>query len=325
MDISYLLWWQGIRESLPEVVEHFFVVVSALAVHNALVLIPCLLFWCLDKRAGRYLILTFSIGTLLNQLIKNTVCCYRPWIRDAAVRPAEGALAEATGYSFPSGHTQGAACLFGSIGWYYRKRWPALLALCSAFVLLVGFSRNFLGVHTPQDVLVALAEGVVVLLVVERLLAWIDEADGRDARVLVVCLTGVAAYMLYVWLKPYPMDYDAAGALVVDPVVMQVDCFKAAGVFLGAMLGWFLEKRYVNFAVDPRAMGWKRLLVRFAIGMAVLVACHLAPRVFLLVGTDERIYEFAKNFSTFLGGVYVAPLVFSAVERRRSRREEPLS
>lgn len=314
MDISYLLWLQGIREALPPVVEDFFVAVSALANNKALAVLPCLLFWCFDKRAGRYMLLSFSFGTLLNQLVKNTVCCLRPWMRSPLVHPSPAALPEATGYSFPSGHTQGVTSLFGALGWYHRRRLPRLFALCCAFVLVVAFSRNFLGVHTPQDVLVAMLEGAFVIWALDRLLEWVDDGTGRDLVVLLACLAFAVIYLAFVALRPYPLEYDAAGSLLFDPVDMQVDCFKSGGVFVGAMLGWFLERRTLDFEVDARKLGAKRVALRVVIGLAVAGVMLLATKL-LPASLDVRISEFVEHFLVFMGGVYVAPAAFCAVER----------
>lgn len=319
MDIAYLVWLQGIRESLPSAVEQFFITVSAIAISNALIVIPCLLYWCLDKRAGQYLVFTFSIGTLINQFVKNTVCCYRPWIRNDALHPVVEALDDATGYSFPSGHTQSSVALIGGLGWYYRKRWRVLFVLCWVFVALVAFSRNYLGVHTPQDVVVALVEGILVLVLVERLLAWVEEERGRDLWVLVVSLVFVVAFVVYVTCKPYPTDFDEVGSILVDPIIMQEDCFKSAGVFAGAMLGWFLERRCLSFEVCPERHGWKRMALRFAVGIAVTFVFHVAARPLLMAGIDLRWYELIKNFLTIFAAAFVGPVAFCALERRARR------
>jgi len=316
MDITYLLWLQGIRESLPSVIEQFFVIVSAVAVSKALVIIPCLLYWCFDKRAGQFALFTFSLGTLLNQFVKNTVCCYRPWIRDSAVHPAQAALKEATGYSFPSGHTQGATDLFGAIGWWYRSRSRALFAACGLFVLAVGFSRNFLGVHTPQDVLVAMLEGVLAIALVSWLLSWVEQAPGNDLRFTVIAMVAVVLYVAYVMLRPYPMDYDAAGALLVDPVDMQVDCFKAAGVFGAAVLGWYLERRFLSFEVGLKELGWKRVIVRVVVSLIVAALMYVACKPLGAVIVDERWFELVKNFVLVFSLAFVCPVAFCAIEQR---------
>ena len=315
MDISYLLWLQGVREALPSFVEQFFVIISAIAASSALIVLPCLLYWCLDKRGGEFLLFSFSLGALCNQFIKNTVCAYRPWIRSADIRPAAGALEGATGYSFPSGHVQASATLLGATGWRYRRRWPWLNVAMWVFVLLVAFSRNFLTVHTPQDVVVALVESIAMIAATSALLNWIDEREGGDAVFLVASLVLGIIYVAYVALKPYPMDYDAAGNLLVDPFEMQIDCFKSGGVFLGAVLGWFLERRLIGFEI-ARRMGLKRILLRLGVGMAVVAVLHIAPRVLLVFGTPETWYELVKNFFTVFGATFVAPLAFTAVEHR---------
>lgn len=318
MDISFLIWLQGIRETLPPIVEQFFAIVSAIAVSNALIVIPCILFWCIDKRAGQFMLFSFSIGVMCNQLIKNTVCCYRPWIRSPEVHPSQKALAEATGYSFPSGHTQASVNLFGSLGWCFRKRSRLVLILCWLFVLLVAFSRNFLGVHTPQDVLAGLLEGVLVIAATSRLVLWVDEANGRDVRVLVVALVLAAGFFAYITLKPYPLDYDTAHNLLVDPEAMQVDCYKSTGLFVGCVLGWFLERRMLSFEVNPKEMVWWQMARRFAIGIVVVLAFYLGSKMLAHTGMSEGWCELAKSFFTAFAAVFLAPAAFCAVERKHS-------
>ena len=322
MDISYLLWLEGIRTSLPGFVETLFVVISAIAASSALIIIPCLLYWCLDKRGGELLLFSFTIGTMVNQLVKNTVCAYRPWIRSEALNPSQGALPEATGYSFPSGHTQTAATVIGAFGWRYRRKWPWLNVACWAFVVLVAFSRNFLGVHTPQDVLVAILESVAVIFASTRLLEWVDESRGNDRTVAIVAAVFTVVYLLYILLKPYPMTYNEAGELLVSPQAMQVDCFKSGGIFAGAIIGWYLERTYIGFeGTDKR--DWKRIAVRLVVGLAVVAILHNVPKVLSITGMDIRWLEFLKNFctgfaATFAGPPDAAPAMRFAQEIKKS-------
>lgn len=315
MDLDYLLFLQGVREVMPAIVTQFLVVVSAIIVSPALIILPCIFYWCIDKRAGQFVVFSLAISGLINQLVKNIVCCYRPWIRNASIHPHADAIGEATGYSFPSGHTQTAAAIVGSLGYYFRKSHKWAFILSWVLVALVAFSRNYLGVHTPQDVLVALVEGALVILLVEPLMRWVDAREGRDAIIVAAALVIGVAFLVFVTVKPYPMDYDASGALLVDPKAMQVDCYTSGGVFMGGFLGWFLERRFVGFSVD-RSEGWKFFARRLLIGIVITAAFHFIPNMLATVGVGPEWIKFVKFFATVISATFVAPAAFVAVERR---------
>ena len=65
-----------------------------------------LIFWCVDKRQGYYVFLVGALGTVCNQFLKLAFRIPRPWVLDPDFQIVEAARADATGYSFPSGHTQ---------------------------------------------------------------------------------------------------------------------------------------------------------------------------------------------------------------------------
>ena len=118
---------------------------------NTALVIMALIYWCVSREFGSYFLMGWSGNRLANGMLKVTVCAYRPWIRDARVVPYGDAITTATGYSFPSGHTMNAATVFG--GGAVRRDLPRLLrVMLGILVLLVAFSCNYLGVHTPQDV-----------------------------------------------------------------------------------------------------------------------------------------------------------------------------
>ena len=302
MDIDYLLAFQGVREALGPVTEEFVVLLSTglLAVAFAAAL---LIYWLVDKRQGIYLLFSYSAGSLVNQTIKNSACVYRPWIRDARITPSASAMASASDYSFPSGHTQTAVSVFGGIAWLRRHERAAVSVVCVVACVVVALSRNYLGVHTPQDVLVAAVVGIAGLWVADRTLSWVDEKPSRDVTVLICGLAIGIAFVLYISLKSYPMDY-ASGELLVDPAKMTVSGYRVFGVYGGCLVGWFAERRLVRF--DVHASRRERIL-------RIVLSAVLAGIGYLVVGAacgavaGTAGEKFGGAFAAVLAAVWLGP------------------
>ena len=265
MDIQYLLWLQELRNATGGVFDEFFNALSKFAV-DIMPFLPFVVFWCADKKWGYRFITTWGIGEIVNGIIKLTVCAYRPWIRSDLIEPAGDSKVAATGYSFPSGHTMVATATYGTtIAWQKdKRRWLAIL--CGVIIALTGFSRNFLGVHTPQDVIVGLCETIVIILVVGFVQ---KKVDGNEKTIDILTLAGVVIVVLtliYIMVKPYPMDY-VDGKLLVDPQSMMNDTFKACGAFLGFLTGSYIDRHYIKYEIP---VGASSLPILTCIGAAIM-------------------------------------------------------
>lgn len=325
MDLAYLHLLQDLRNALPGFVETFFVLLSLVGDGPALVALALIVYWCLDKRVGQHAITALAIGTYVNQFLKNIVCVYRPWIRDPTIVPAEQALDGARGYSFPSGHTSGTASAFGSLAWQERKERRWVVVAGAAVTALMMFARNYLGVHTPQDVLVGLLIAVLSVVAAERLHAWVDRHDdelagdtptGRHDRiVLAAAVVIAAATMVFVVLKAYPLDY-VGGELLVDPEEMRKGCFEAAGLWLGWALGWAMERRHVNFSTE--GIDLRRRLMRGVIGVAIVGAAYLAGGLVFKAVPPHNVAKLVQYFLVAFLATFAAPLAFATLERRNA-------
>ena len=149
-------------------------------------------FWCVSKREGYYLMIVGFFGTVINQFLKILCCVPRPWIKDPDFTNVESARAEATGYSFPSRHTQNAVATYGGIARYTRRGW--LRVVLVVLTVLIAFSRMYLGVHTPLDVGVA---AVIAVALVFALYPLMERSDSRHG-----VMGAVLAVMLAVGLRP---------------------------------------------------------------------------------------------------------------------------
>ena len=253
MDISILLALQDFRNGVGACLVSFMTKMSFIGEMNTVLIIMALIYWCVSKGFGQYLLLGWSANRVVNGFLKVTACIYRPWIRDVRIVPDSNALAEATGYSFPSGHSMNAASLYG--GGAIRKELPgALRIVLGVIVALIAFSRCFLGVHTPQDILVGTGAGLLVMWLTVKLIAWVEAHPGKDILVMCVGIAISVAVAVFAAVKSYPADYDAAGKLLVDGAKMANDTYKGVGWGIGFLMGWILERRYIRFSTDVHMM-----------------------------------------------------------------------
>ncbi|EWG09772.1 phosphatase PAP2 family protein [Cytobacillus firmus] len=103
-----------------------------------------------------FMVLSSGLGALFNLLLKWIFKRERPDIRP---------LIEEQGFSFPSGHSMGSFIFYGSLAYMIihlakRKRWKAAwTVLLGCFIIMIGLSRIYLGVHFPSDVIAGFAAG----------------------------------------------------------------------------------------------------------------------------------------------------------------------
>ena len=99
--------------------------------HNGLV------YWCISKRAGAFMLLNFTSSYMMNQTLKSIFCINRPFLLDLRIQP----YTTATGYSFPSGHNmQGTAVYSSAAIWQKRRKW--FVGICVFVILFTAFGRN---------------------------------------------------------------------------------------------------------------------------------------------------------------------------------------
>ena len=271
MDIGILLALQDFRNGTGAFLAGFLSKMTWLGETGTVIVILALIYWCVSKDFGAYFLMGWGSNRLVNGLLKVTVCAYRPWIRDARVVPYGNSITTATGYSFPSGHTMNAATVFGG-GAVRKDIPPALRAVLGLLVLLVGFSRNYLGVHMPQDVLAGAVAGTLVMYLTMKLMQWVKAHPEKD--LLVVCIgVGLAIIVaIYAAVKPYPVDTDATGKVLVEGAKMANDTFKGVGWCIAFLTGWILERRFVQFSTDISMM---KRITRLTVGLLSYYAVSL--------------------------------------------------
>jgi membrane-associated phospholipid phosphatase len=225
--------------------------VSMFAV-DYLILFAVFYYWICNKRDGLYTLVSYYFCMVFTPLIKLTACVYRPWIRDSRIIPAGDAISTATGYSFPSGHTSTATPLAGGMAINTWKKIKPISIVFIIFILLTMFSRNYLGVHTPQDVLTGFLLSILSLYLTSKLFKYLADHPEKENILLAGGFVFCCLAIVYITLKPYPMDYDAAGKLLVDPQKMMNDGYGDTGKMIGFIMARFVEKNWIKF----KALGY---------------------------------------------------------------------
>ena len=275
--------------------------ITAFGEETLFLVVSMIALWCVDKKKGYYLLFVGVLGNVVNQLLKLLFCVPRPWVRDPAFTIVERARAQATGYSFPSGHTQTATGLYGGIARVTKN--GLLRGLCIAFVALVGFSRMYLGVHTPADVAVSLAIGAALVFAAWPMFCNYDE-DAKPAFLALAVLFLVSlGVTLYAEFAPFP-----ANAILEFSDDGVETAYKLLGTSAGLLLCERLDRRYLRY--DVRAP-LPLQFVKAALGIGILVAARLllkAPLLVLFAG--HNIAHTTRYFVMTLLGGFAYPATF---------------
>ncbi|MBE6903605.1 MAG: phosphatase PAP2 family protein [Ruminococcaceae bacterium] len=276
MEVTYFL-----QSFANEYLDFFFLNITKLSETMLVIVLLGFIYWCTDKKFAYPFAasVTFSLAT--NNMFKNIFKIERPFnLNDPKLRVVEEAVPAATGYSFPSGHTQLATVVYGTLGFHLKRIFKFL---CFAAVILVGISRIYLGVHTVYDVVFALiigsASSAFVMFTYNKFVSkspWL-----------------ILIYTLPAFLCVAFLDTSFLG-----------DTFKTFGISFGAFLGMAINEKYIDF--DSKGSVKKQVL-KMVLGIAVaLIIQGGLKAVFSLIATTGAISHILVCIRYFLIGFWIA-------------------
>ena len=198
-----------------------FELITMLGEETLLIILMAVIYFLYDKTLAKKLFFITAMSLSLNCLIKNFVKLPRPFTRGISCVREE----TATGYSFPSGHTQTFATWSNALAFNLKKNWFLYISLTLS--VLVGFSRIYLGAHYPSDVVAGLVFGLVFAFFGNMLY---DKVKNKKLlyTVSILCLLPFTVLFL---IKPDPL-YE--------------DYFKLYGMIAGFTLAVIFEEKFVN-------------------------------------------------------------------------------
>ena len=298
MEILYLL--EKIR--LP-VLNEFMLLITQFGEETAFLVVALVLFWCVSKKTGYYVLSVGFIGTLGNQFMKLLFRIPRPWVLDPDFTILEQAREAATGYSFPSGHTQSAVGTFGAIAHTASKRWIRVIAITIA--VLVPFSRMYIGVHTPADVLVAAALAAMLILLLRPV--YFSNNGKYIPALLGGMLLLAIGYMCFVIFYPFPKNIDthnlASGI---------TNAYTLFGALLGLIVVYILDEMWLNF---PTKAVWWAQIIKVIGGLLIVLAVKSGLKEPLNALFGEYIGRSVRYFLIVIVAGVVWPLSFKLLSK----------
>jgi membrane-associated phospholipid phosphatase len=273
--LELLQWIQQLQTPFLNTV---FTLITMTAEEVFFIVVAAWFLWCGNKELGYRVGFAFLSSTVVNPLLKEGFRIERPVGREGIEAQR---LHTATGYAFPSGHTQGASSFWTGIMTTARRRWVTALGIL--MILLVGASRMYLGVHWPTDVLGGMVIGVGWVFLV-NLLYDKARALGRP-ELLLVLIVPLAGGYLFAPNEAYVVSF---------------------GSLAGFWLGFVLEVRYIHH--DLRGPWWvKALKILLGLAVVLLIKEGLKP----LLAFDYRAADLIRYFCIGLWITAGAPLLFS--------------
>ena len=278
--------------------NEFMLLVTRLGEETAFLVLALILFWCVDKRRGYFVMAVGFMGTMVNQLLKCLCAVPRPWVLDPEFTILEQAREAASGYSFPSGHTSTAVGTFGSIAATEKRRW--LSVGCIVLAVLVGFSRMYVGVHTPYDVLVGAACALLLVICFKPIVM------GKSEKAMYVLMgilmaTGIG-FLLYVELHRFPADFDAHNLTSATK-----NAYTMIGCLAGMFVVYFGEKKWVNFSTEGT---WWIQLIKVALGLGLVLVVKAGMKAPLNMLFGELTGRAVRYFLVVLVAGLLWPMTF---------------
>lgn len=244
--------------------DKFFLLITELGGEMVFIAVAVIIFWCFSKKDG-YLILSVGfLGTVVNQFLKITFGIYRPWVIDPGFKAVPEAIPDASGFSFPSGHTQNSVGTFGTIACVFKNSW--VKAVCLVLCLIVPFSRMYLGVHTPLDVFFSFFFAILVILITKPLLY-----KAYESKIGMYIFLGVMAIIAVLFVVYVDAIFDPS-TLREDQMHNYISALKNSYMILGALVGVLIafpvEKHIVKFNEGGK---WYTQIFKVAVGLTLVL------------------------------------------------------
>lgn len=300
--MSFLYFLESLRNP---VLDFFFSLITLCGEETVFMAVGMIVFWCVNKYKGYYLLCIGFLGTVINQFLKILCRVPRPWVKDPNFTIVESAREAASGYSFPSGHTQTSVGLFGGIARMTKS--TALRIGMIVLAALVALSRMYLGVHTPADVLVSLGIATILIFVAYPLFQKAEKSPCVMYAILFSFTLIMVAYICFVMLFPFPEEVYHVDA-VHNLISARKNGFTLLGCALGLVATYTVDLKWTKF--ETKAVWWAQIIkVLGGLALVVAVKALLKSPLEALIGNELAARSVRYFLMVVVGGI-LWPMTF---------------
>lgn len=289
--MSLLYFFESIRNPVLDIIGAG---VTFFGSEIFLLVIIGVVFWCVDKELGYKVAFSYIVARAVNNVLKVAFRVPRPWVKDPDFTVVESVKEGATGYSFPSGHSNSIGVFGTTFFMNTHHRWIKIVAI--ALMVLVPVSRMYLGVHTLLDVTVGLGLAIILTFIVNKVIS----GTSFDPKHLSPIMLAMLLFPLVLLIVALAMYYNG----LIEYENMS-DSIKSSGAFAGMIIGWYIERTRVNFSVKCNKF-WKQI-VKLVVGFGVVLGLKSGLKeLFLLIGSEFWPGDFIRYFiiTFFAIGIY---------------------
>jgi membrane-associated phospholipid phosphatase len=276
-EFDIIKWFQDISNGFTDILAEL---ITILGEQFVIVFVIAFIYFVYNKKLGE---------TLAYSVLKGIFQASRPFELNKEIVPKRPETA--TGFSFPSGHTQNGASFFTSLGIIINKK--KIWITFGIIIFLIALSRVYLGVHFPHDVIAGAALGIGCAFLGSYL--YNKYNDTIKHKVLMLGITALIFFpLLFIF---YKNDFNSLSKFR--------DFYTTYALYIGFALAVIIENKYVNFTCNTTL---KKRIYRFIIALFLFGIVNLGLKI--LLPNNSIFIDMFRYFLTSFVPLGIFPLLF---------------
>lgn len=284
-ELNFLKWLESLR---TDFLNMLFEAITILGEETLIILFVVAIWFAVDRKLAQQVFFVTATSLSINGIIKNFAQVPRPFTKGISCVRVD----TATGYAFPSGHTQGFATWSSFFAAKFKKTWISILV--GVLITAVAVSRLYLGAHYPSDVIVGVALGVGISLFGNYLFAKV-----KDVKKIYL-----GTFLI---LTPFIVYFLIAADLLF------ADLFKTFGMVGGMVAISFLDENTEPLSYD---IAWWKKLIRIVIGVVLAVVLKEAIKLLNVfeIMQISLLIDAVRYFIVVMTVGYLCPMLFKKIK-----------